>query len=119
MSWWEHARCAKDEAIQEILKNVKHGGLDPFFLTQPSDDQKQWLRRYCAECPVRLACLAEANKTLSSINKVDWVDGWWGGMSRRERVIARNRFQKDFAAFQQRTAPTKEQSPDSEDPIAS
>jgi hypothetical protein len=113
--WKLEAKCFNDPFIQEQLKQVRSGnGYDPFFPPKGSNPAK-WANSYCGDCPVRLACLAEALKSLNG-PAFDWLDGIWGGTTIHKRHRSHRQQQE---RIQQIVAQLKALSPDSDNPIAS
>lgn len=88
-AWMLQAKCANDKELQESLRQVRKGtGHDPFFPTKGYGQETQagvWAKEYCMSCPVRLACLAEAMKSLDQFEVNRQLEGVWGGMTKRSR----------------------------------
>lgn len=95
--WTLQAKCANDPKIQESLSRVREGtGYDPFFPSKGNGREQlaaNWAKEYCSDCPVRLACLAEAMKSLDTDNQwaKDRLQGIWGGMTKRSRVALKKK----------------------------
>lgn len=89
-AWMLKAKCANDKQLQQNLQQVRTGfGIDPFFPAKgkgQENQQGQWAKEYCLGCEVRLACLAEAMKSLDEKEINRQLDGIWGGMTRRMRA---------------------------------
>lgn len=111
--WKLEAKCFNDENLQEILHAKRAGtGYDPFF-DKPETRNSEWAKKYCSDCPVRLACLAEAMKTLSpEYSQFDQLAGIWGGMTHRRRVALKN---KQLKQIQQISMQLMGQSPDADE----
>lgn len=114
-AWKLEAKCFKDEFIQEQLKQVRNGlGYDPFFPPKGADPGK-WAKSYCSDCPVRLACLAEAMKSLSQ-PQIEHYHGIWGGLTVHGRTSLRRKQQRQVQLL---LGLNLEQSPDNDVPNAS
>jgi hypothetical protein len=106
--WTLEAKCANDPKIQESLKLVRSGqGYDPFYPNSGAGREKlagAWAKEYCADCPVRLACLAEALKSIDLDNqwKQDQEQGIWGGLTKRSRVALKKKQQKQLQEISMR-----------------
>lgn len=88
-TWRLYAKCLNDEALQESLHQVRKGnGFDPFF-DKPESYFAKWAKEYCLDCPVRLACLAEAMKSLEG-PVTEQLQGIWGGQTKRTRVAKKH-----------------------------
>lgn len=85
-AWKLEAKCFNDKFIQEQLAAVRtEQGYDPFFPPKGSNPG-EWAKRYCSDCPVKLACLAEAMKSLDMSNaQINHYDGIWGGLTAHGR----------------------------------
>lgn len=86
LDWRFEAKCANDEHLQDQIYMIrKYGTDDPFFPEKGKGKETQmWAKRYCSDCPVRLACLAEAMKSLDYI-VYDQYQGIWGGLNSNSR----------------------------------
>lgn len=114
-TWRFEAKCFNDPHIQELLRGKKDGtGYDPFF-DMPEAKHARWGKEYCSDCPVRLACMAEAMKSLNDLKHMHY-DGIWGGTTLRKRRSLRK---KQHAQILSLVTQMREQSQDSDDPIAS
>lgn len=111
-TWKTKAKCLNDEELQAQLHDVrKNGARDPFF----DNPDSNWGKKYCGDCEVRLACLAEAMKSLQ--NPVfDQEQGIWGGLSSKARKGRRRKSQRQVLLQIERM---KGLSPDNDNPIAS
>ncbi len=112
LDWRFEAKCYNDQYLQDQLKMVrKYGAEDPFFPDKgKGGSQSQWAKRYCSDCPVRLACLAEAMKSLD-LEVVNHYQGIWGGLSQQTR---RSLKKKQQAKNQQILQQVQELFPDAE-----
>lgn len=123
-AWTLQAKCANDTKLQEQLSKVRYeGAIDPFFPVKVTglnteEEASEWAKKYCEDCPVRLACLAEAMKTLDLDNPwvKDQLQGVWGGMTMRSRKALKKKQSKQIQLLSEQM---KEQFPDTEAPIAS
>lgn len=61
---------------QDWTLSAKCRGMGDALFTEGADQRR--MRRFCLDCPVRTACLAEALD-----NRIEW--GIWGGVTERER----------------------------------
>lgn len=108
--WTLQAKCANDPDIQESLSRVREGtGRDPFFPSKGYGQETaagNWAREYCSDCPVRLACLAEAMKSLDLNNPwvKDQLQGVWGGMTMRSRKALKKKQTKQLQQISERLA---------------
>lgn len=73
-NWKEMAKCKGED-------------VDFFFPEQNCGDGLQ-IRRYCADCPVRLDCAEYA-----IVNNIRW--GWWGGLSQNQLDTLCAKYAKD------------------------
>lgn len=71
MNWKLKSKCGNDSNILAVLKTHMW---DPFFDEKESDD-REWLKQYCADCPVRIECEGAGREEL----------GAWGGKPSRGR----------------------------------
>lgn len=92
IGWRLEAKCFKDEFLQDQLKMIRqYGTADPFFPDKGDGAASSaWAKRYCSDCPVRLACLAEAMKSLD-YQVIDQYQGIWGGMNKNARIKLKKR----------------------------
>lgn len=71
MNWKLQSKCGNDPNILEIMK-THHW--DPFFDEKAPED-KEWIKQYCANCPVLIECRGAGKFEL----------GAWGGKPSRAR----------------------------------
>ena len=110
-TWRFQGKCFNDQDLQDKIRETRY---DPFF-DKPEAKNAEWAKQYCSNCPVRLACLSEAMKSLDQ-PKMHHVLGIWGGMTYRARLASRRKQQKQIRELTMRL---RGQFPDNGDPIAS
>lgn len=108
--WTLEAKCANDPKIQQQLSLVRSGnGNDPFFPNKGYGRETAagvWGEQYCKDCPVKLACLAEAMKSLDLENpwQKDQLQGIWGGLTMRSRKALKKKQAKQIRLLSERLA---------------
>lgn len=71
MNWKLSSKCGNDPNLFAVLKTRQW---DPFFDEKDPDD-RNWIKAYCADCPVRIECQGAGRHE----------EGAWGGKPSRSR----------------------------------
>lgn len=70
-NWKSESKCGKDPEMPAILRS---GLWDPFF-DEKEEQDKAWIKAYCADCPVKIECQGAGHDE----------HGAWGGIPSRSR----------------------------------
>lgn len=100
--WVLQAKCRNDVSLQEWINDPANKGKD-FFHDKKYEKQAM---AYCADCPVRLLCLAEANSCLEvthrGLSEFPKHQGVMGGTNLRQRRAAKRKAYKKAQEFLQK-----------------
>lgn len=109
-AWKLDSKCGNDPEVQAMIRN----GDDPFF-ERKSKQNKEWIVKYCSDCPVKKLCADEAKAALNGPH-IHQLFGYWGGVSKTGRARHHSKVAKDA---RQMTLLLMEQFQGISDPIAS